>query len=604
MCRFVIYHGKRILLSDILTKPEHSLLRQASRRDAYTPGAEKSELYDKSQCEKRNHAVNADGFGLAAFDSQNRLFASLFKSVTPAWSNQNLAELCEVQYTDLLFAHIRAASPKMLVSEANCHPFRRGQFVFMHNGGISGFSKIRRAMLASFNDAVFKSIRGSTDSEHAFALFLTQFQQEDVMGPDAAPDMMPAGKLKRLTPDQFARGIRLTIVKIMEFQKQSGMTYDQAASSLNFAVSDGQCICVSRCRTHNKNDPPTLYYCRSNNCDKNDIFDIKCKRRSPTTSPTQTSHKQNNTSSSSSTTTRTRTGNLSSQHSTPRHKMHAISEDHDEESNTIRLPSTEGCTPSYMISSEPLDFCEDKWKLIPKDHMLLVYGDTCQLISLRLPSWDDIGSDDLTLTPCIRPVSDPDTYDEDNLNAFSLGSGNSSNNEKEFSKSLMKPLTLKVNSSSKNASKNTNSKKKKRTTLLSNRKDRHVGAFSSGFPRSPTASITKKRNGEGKELTPPRLKSSSTPESFNHPAAQRHRRKSEESRKKQQLEYEWQQQFRRTVITSIAVGASCLILGTLLGSFFGSGSSTTITESNEGGRSDRTDAIILERSTSIQNKSV
>ena len=87
----------------------------------------------------------------------------------------------------------------------------------MHNGSIRGFTNIRRTMLASFDDVVFQSIRGSTDSEHAFALFLSQFESEQVAGPEAAPAMRPTGELKRLTPDQFARGVRWTIIKIMEF---------------------------------------------------------------------------------------------------------------------------------------------------------------------------------------------------------------------------------------------------------------------------------------------------------------------------------------------------------------------------------------------------
>ena len=66
-------------------------------------------LLEANQTMKRNHAVNADGFGLAYYDNDHRSFASLFKSVTPAWSDQNLAELCEVQYTDLLFAHVSFA---------------------------------------------------------------------------------------------------------------------------------------------------------------------------------------------------------------------------------------------------------------------------------------------------------------------------------------------------------------------------------------------------------------------------------------------------------------------------------------------------------------
>ncbi len=270
MCRFVIYKGKRILLADILSKPEHSLISQASRRDAYTPGVETSENYNPRHTTKRNHSVNADGFGLAYFDTKGpsrRTHASLFKSVTPAWSDTNLAELLEVMRGDLVFAHIRAASHLSPVNLQNCHPFRRGKLVFMHNGGISGFKKIRRKMLDELPDTIYSCVRGTTDSELAFALFLSQFPPEDVDGPATIPDMRAAigSGNRRLSWEQMVRGMRNTILNIMELQKNAGMSHLEAASSLNFAVSDGQTTVVTRCRTHPEHDPPTLYYCCSEN---------------------------------------------------------------------------------------------------------------------------------------------------------------------------------------------------------------------------------------------------------------------------------------------------------------------------------------------------
>jgi len=582
MCRFVIYHGKRILISDILTKPEHSLISQASRRDAYTPGAEESELYSSTQCTKRNHAVNADGFGLAYYDSVNRRFASLFKSVTPAWSDPNLAELCEVQYTDLMFAHIRAASQGMLVTSQNCHPFRRGQFIFMHNGGIRGFTNIRRTMLASFDDVVFQSIRGSTDSEHAFALFLSQFESEQVAGPEAAPEMRPTGELKRLTPDQFARGVRWTIIKIMEFQKNAGMTYQEAASSLNFAVSDGQVICVSRCRTHAKQDPPTVYYAKSHR--KDSPLDLKCRVFTPP-------HKGKSSSTD------------------PAHLMSENSDCHCKQTNRVVLDSSSG-SPSYVISSEPLDYVDGKWELIPKDHMLLVYGDTCQLISLRLPSWDEIGN--VMLTPCIRAVQEP-TIDDGS--PFSLsgsggggggggggdGGGNSSKSSSSSSGgrgSKFAPPALQLNSVKKSRSAFGAALGKER---------RHVrGAFSFGFPASPTNS---QKSGRSPTVatTFGDQDDRSNDDTGDSRTAARLRRLSEMSRLKQQEDLRWKQQLRRTVLTSIAVGAACLVMGAVMGAFFGRASSATNNSGDEGGgsttaREQRADAIINKtRSTSTED---
>ena len=65
----------------------------------------------------------------------------IFKFITPAWSNNNLRNLGDHIYSNLIMAHVRAASSghdplaKMIVSNENCHPFKYGRWTFMHNGG-------------------------------------------------------------------------------------------------------------------------------------------------------------------------------------------------------------------------------------------------------------------------------------------------------------------------------------------------------------------------------------------------------------------------------------------------------------------------------------
>ena len=59
----------------------------------------------------------------------------------------------------LVFAHVRAAYPGMPVSEQNCHPFQWGRYMWMHNGVVGGFMKIRRALLASLSDAAYDTVQ-------------------------------------------------------------------------------------------------------------------------------------------------------------------------------------------------------------------------------------------------------------------------------------------------------------------------------------------------------------------------------------------------------------------------------------------------------------
>jgi predicted glutamine amidotransferase len=159
MCRFVFYQGNPIRLSELLTEPDHSLINQSF-------GAR-----------EREEPLNGDGFGVAWFAEDSHQPA-LFRSVSPAWSNRNLLELAQVVSSSCILAHVRAAT-QGTVSESNCHPFRRGRLVFMHNGDIGGFDLLRRPLLARLSDTAFDGIEGRTDSEHFMALIQDALADQD-----------------------------------------------------------------------------------------------------------------------------------------------------------------------------------------------------------------------------------------------------------------------------------------------------------------------------------------------------------------------------------------------------------------------------------------
>ena len=59
------------------------------------------------------------------------------------------------------------------MQQTNCHPFRHGRWLFVHNGVIEGFQVMRRDLLYAVDPALFDRIAGSTDSEVLFYLALT-----------------------------------------------------------------------------------------------------------------------------------------------------------------------------------------------------------------------------------------------------------------------------------------------------------------------------------------------------------------------------------------------------------------------------------------------
>lgn len=152
MCRWVAYSGAPVLLERLLIKPSNSLV-------------------DQSMCSKSAETpTNADGFGVGWYDK--RPLPGLFRSTRPAWNDFNLRDIAAHIESHLFLAHVRATSMAS-VEETNCHPFRHGRWLFVHNGEIFGIEQIRKALAMAVADELFPHIQGTTDSEVMFHLALT-----------------------------------------------------------------------------------------------------------------------------------------------------------------------------------------------------------------------------------------------------------------------------------------------------------------------------------------------------------------------------------------------------------------------------------------------
>jgi predicted glutamine amidotransferase len=102
----------------------------------------------------------------------------VFRSVEPAWNDRNLRELAEHVESPLVFAHIRASSGTA-IQQTNCHPFKHGRWLWMHNGMISDFPEVKRDLALAVDPSLYPSIEGSTDSEVFFHLALTFGLEDD-----------------------------------------------------------------------------------------------------------------------------------------------------------------------------------------------------------------------------------------------------------------------------------------------------------------------------------------------------------------------------------------------------------------------------------------
>jgi predicted glutamine amidotransferase len=101
--------------------------------------------------------TNGDGFGVAWYGDQET--PAVFRSIEPAWNERNLRELSEHVTSHLVFAHIRA-STGTAVQQTNCHPFCNGSWLWMHNGLIRDFPKIKRELALEVDPTLFPQMEG------------------------------------------------------------------------------------------------------------------------------------------------------------------------------------------------------------------------------------------------------------------------------------------------------------------------------------------------------------------------------------------------------------------------------------------------------------
>ncbi|WFD34739.1 glutamine amidotransferase subunit [Malassezia cuniculi] len=206
MCRLLVFKGTEpIQLSHLLTRPAHSIINQA---------------FDSRLRIDRTRPINGDGFGVGWYDSvpdpELGQEPCIFTSVTPAWNNVNLHRIAE-----------KIKSP----------------LVLMHNGQISEFHKIKRRLLRALPEPLFLFPQGHTDSEFAFALFLSHLR-DPLMKDD-------------FTCNELKEAMLRTIEDINRWSKEAGI---EQPSLMNFCVTDGKSIVCTRYISSRTDEAASLYF--------------------------------------------------------------------------------------------------------------------------------------------------------------------------------------------------------------------------------------------------------------------------------------------------------------------------------------------------------
>ncbi len=158
MCRWLAYIGSPRRIERFVYDGAHSLCGQAQ------------------QSHKAKLGVHGDGGGLGWYGIDPQ--PGLYRNSGPAWVDANLRELTRMIESKIFFAHVRASTgaPNL---DINCHPFRSGNMLFMHNGQIGGFPLLKRQLIGLLSDDCFDNLCGGTDSELLFQLLISNGLHDD-----------------------------------------------------------------------------------------------------------------------------------------------------------------------------------------------------------------------------------------------------------------------------------------------------------------------------------------------------------------------------------------------------------------------------------------
>jgi glutamine amidotransferase len=150
---------------------------------------------------------------------------------TAAPDDQEFSASARAISSNIALGHVRQASVGDLCV-ANAHPFVFGPWLFMHNGTVTGFDKIRSQLVEETDADLRGQVAGTTDSEQVFFWLLSRLRR--------------AGQ----PPEAHCRDVMLVMramaAAIRTLAERSAATQPAEPTRLNFVLSDGRVFVASR----------------------------------------------------------------------------------------------------------------------------------------------------------------------------------------------------------------------------------------------------------------------------------------------------------------------------------------------------------------------
>jgi glutamine amidotransferase len=135
----------------------------------------------------------------------------------------DVASLAKDLRADVLIGHVRAATVGNLRTE-NTHPFRYRQWLFAHTGTVDGYGRLRDRVSESLPEFLRRNVRGDTDSELLFHLFLSFLHDAGQLGGG------------HVDPEATRAALRATLSLIDRLRAEDG----GSNHDMNMLVTDGE----------------------------------------------------------------------------------------------------------------------------------------------------------------------------------------------------------------------------------------------------------------------------------------------------------------------------------------------------------------------------
>ncbi len=216
MCRVLSYLGKPTLMNELLYKPDNSFIKQS-----YNP-------------RYMTFILNLAGFGMAAWEknSYHPDLPFLYKTPQLPFYDENLKNLSEKIMPHCLVAHLRGVDylESQVVANQNVHPFKFPgvQITLAHNGHLFDFESMRYDFLKYIKEKFKYYIKGTTDSEWIYAVFLSQLED-----PFA----------QKFEPEEIIQALVETLKIFKYVRKQHNVAIN---SPVNLFISNGSFIAATR----------------------------------------------------------------------------------------------------------------------------------------------------------------------------------------------------------------------------------------------------------------------------------------------------------------------------------------------------------------------